>query len=74
MPIIQISLIKGRDDAAIKRCVTEVARTVHRSLGAPLQTIRVIVHEVSAAHWAVGDQTRDDIDAAQAAQAAATLP
>ena len=61
-----LQLIKGRDDAAVKHCVTEVARTVHRSLGAPLASIRVIVHEVAASHWAVGDQTRDDIDAAQA--------
>jgi 4-oxalocrotonate tautomerase len=67
MPIVQISIVEGRDDAAIKRCVKEVARTVHQTLGAPLATIRVFVHQVPAAHWAVGDETRDDIDAARAA-------
>jgi 4-oxalocrotonate tautomerase len=68
MPIIQISLVEGRDAQAIKRCVKEVARTVHETLGAPLSAIRVMVYQVPAAHWAVGDETRDDIDAAKAAR------
>lgn len=63
MPIVQISMIEGRDEASVKRCIKEVARTVHQTLGAPLAAIRVIVHQVPAAHWAVGDQTRDEIDA-----------
>ena len=72
MPIVQISLIEGRDEASLKRCVKAVARTVHETLGAPLASIRVMVHQVPAAHWAVGDETRDEIDAARAAAAART--
>lgn len=67
MPIVQISIVEGRDEASVKRCVKEVARTVHETLGAPLDTIRVFVQQVPATHWAVGDQTRDEIDAAKAA-------
>lgn len=66
MPIVQISIVEGRDEASVKRCVKEVARTVHETLGAPLDTIRVFVQQVPATHWAVGDQTRDEIDAAKA--------
>jgi 4-oxalocrotonate tautomerase len=65
MPIVQISLVKGRDEATLKRFVKDVARTVHESLGAPMPTIRVILNEVPATHWAIGDETRDDIDAAR---------
>jgi len=68
MPIVQISLIEGRDEATVKRCLKKVARTVHETLGAPLETIRVLVHEIPATRWAVGDRTRDEIDAAKAAQ------
>ncbi len=68
MPIVQITLIEGRDGDAIKRCIKEVARTVHQTLGAPLATIRVIVQQVPASNWGVGDQTRDEIDAARAAE------
>jgi 4-oxalocrotonate tautomerase len=73
MPIIQITLVEGRDPEAIKRCVKAVARTVHETLGAPLPTIRVAVHQVPGAFWAVGDQTKDEIDAQRAA-AAGQLP
>ena len=66
MPIVQISVVAGRDPQALKRCAQAVARTVHDTLGAPLATIRVLVHEVPAALWAVGDQTRDHLDAARA--------
>lgn len=70
MPVVQISVVAGRDEASIKRCVKEVARSVHETLGAPLSAIRVMVYQVPAAHWAVGDETRDEIDAAKAAAAA----
>lgn len=65
MPIVQITVVEGRDDETIKRCIKEVARTVHQTLGAPLATIRVLVHQLPASHWGVGEQTRDEIDAAR---------
>lgn len=74
MPIVNITLVEGRDDAAIKHCIKEVARTVHQTLGAPLATIRVIVQQVPAAHWGVGDETRDEIDAKKVAAAATGKP
>ena len=70
MPLVQITLVEGRSEELIKQCVKEVARTVQRTLGAPLSTIRVFVQQVPPNHWAVGDQTRDEIDAARRAAAA----
>jgi 4-oxalocrotonate tautomerase len=69
MPIVEIKLVAGWDEAAIKRCVKAVARTIHETLGAPLETIRVIAIQVPAQQWAVGDQTRDEIDAARRSRA-----
>ena len=65
MPIVHISLVEGRDDAAINACVKAVARTVSEKLGAPLSTVRVFATQVPGAHWAVGDSTKDEIDAAK---------
>lgn len=65
MPIIQISLLQGRSEALVSQCAREVARTVHDTLGAPLDTIRVLVTELPPTHWAVGERTRADIDAAR---------
>jgi len=50
MPVIQISLVEGRDDESIKRCIKEVARTVHQTLGAPMSAIRVVVQQVPPSH------------------------
>jgi 4-oxalocrotonate tautomerase len=63
MPIVHISLVEGRDEAAVKACVKAVARTVHEALGAPLDTIRVYATAVPAAHWAVGERTKDEMPA-----------
>lgn len=63
MPIIHINLLEGRDPALVSECARQVAQAVHRSLGAPLETIRVLVNELPATHWTVGDRTRAELDA-----------
>ncbi len=68
MPIVQITLVEGRDEATVKTCIKEVATTLHRTLGAPMDTIRVLVSQVPGSQWGVGDRTRDEIDAARAKQ------
>jgi 4-oxalocrotonate tautomerase len=54
MPIVQISVVRGRDRDAISRCVTEVARTVAETLDAPLSTVRVMVTEIEPEFFSVG--------------------
>lgn len=68
MPIVQITLVQGRDDAVINHCIKEVARTIEKTLGAPLDSIRVMVYQVPPVLYAVGDRTRDEIDAEKRAK------
>ena len=63
MPIVQITLLEGRDAETVKRCIKQVARTLHETLNAPLGSIRVLVHQLPSNQWGVGDRTRDEIDA-----------
>jgi 4-oxalocrotonate tautomerase len=65
MPIVQITLVAGRDDAIVKHCIKEVARVIHQTLDAPLETVRVIVQQVPSHQFAIGDRTRDEIDLAK---------
>jgi 4-oxalocrotonate tautomerase len=58
MPIVQITLVEGRDEALMSECVREVARTVSRVLNAPLPSIRVFVSLTKPALFAVGDKTK----------------
>ncbi|MFD0050487.1 2-hydroxymuconate tautomerase [Actinomycetes bacterium NPDC127524] len=61
MPIIQITLIEGRDQETIETCIRNVARTVNESLGAPMTSIRVIVNEVPKNRFAVGDMLKSEM-------------
>jgi 4-oxalocrotonate tautomerase len=67
MPMIQISMIEGRDQALIERCMKAVAYAVRDSLGAPIETIRVIVQQVPSNQWLIGDRTKEEIDREKAA-------
>ena len=64
MPLVQITLIEGRDAATVSECARQVARTLQQTLAAPMESIRVVVNEVPATHWVVGDRTRAQINAA----------
>ncbi|MDF0725500.1 2-hydroxymuconate tautomerase family protein [Cytobacillus sp. S13-E01] len=61
MPIIQITMLEGREQETIEQCIRDVAHTVHNSLGAPLSSIRVIVNEVPKNHFAVGDKLKSEM-------------
>lgn len=61
MPIIQITMLEGREQKIIEECIRNVARTVHESLGTPLSSIRVIVNEVPKNHFAVGDKLKSEM-------------
>ena len=60
MPIVHISLLEGRAEDKVQQCLKAVARTIHETLDAPLQTIRVYATPVSPALWVVGDRAKDE--------------
>ena len=54
MPIVEVTLIEGRTHEAKKRMVTEVTDAIVSSLGAPCETVRIIIREVPPYHFAAG--------------------
>ena len=61
MPIINITMLEGRDDETIEQCMREVARAAHKSLDIPLENIRVLVNEVPKNRFSVGDQLKSEV-------------
>jgi len=53
MPIIQITLIAGRSDDQKKAMYHAVTEAVHQTIGAPKESIRIMVNEVPPVHFAV---------------------
>ncbi|SFO03601.1 fumarylacetoacetate hydrolase family protein [Mycetocola miduiensis] len=60
MPIVQISIVKGRDRQSVARCIREVAQTVATTLDAPLTSVRVMVSEIEPDLFAVGTTLKSD--------------
>ncbi len=61
MPIIHITMLEGRDDQIIEQCIRDVARAVQKSLDIPLESIRIVVEEVSKNRFAVGDKLKSEV-------------
>lgn len=57
MPIARIQIMEGRSTEQVEAMMQEVTQAIHRSLGAPLDSVRVIVEEVPKTHWSIGGQS-----------------
>jgi 4-oxalocrotonate tautomerase len=54
MPIVEITLIEGRDDEAKERLIGKVTEAIVEAIAAPIDTVRVIIREVPAKHFGAG--------------------
>jgi 4-oxalocrotonate tautomerase len=57
MPIVEATVAAGRSPEQLRALMSELHSAVERSLGAPAQSIRVIVREVPPEHWSSGGVT-----------------
>lgn len=54
MPIVNITLIEGRTDEQKNAMYREVTEAIHRTVNAPHDSIRIIINEIPARHFAAG--------------------
>jgi 4-oxalocrotonate tautomerase len=59
MPIVEITLIEGRTDEAKRRLISKVTDAIVEAIEAPIQSVRVILREVPAAHFGVAGKTKE---------------
>ncbi|WP_033288799.1 tautomerase family protein [Amycolatopsis jejuensis] len=57
MPIVDVSLVAGRSPEELRGLISAVHEAVVRSLKVPDASVRVVLREVPATHWAAGDVT-----------------
>ncbi len=57
MPFAHISILEGRTPEQIETMIREVTDAIHRSLGAPVENVRVLVDEVPKTHWGIGGKS-----------------
>src|ERR1700736_6039085 len=57
MPFVEITLTQGRSPEQLRTLITRLTDAAVTSLDAPRDTVRVVVREVPATHYAAGDVT-----------------
>lgn len=57
MPLAQISILEGRDDEKKAQLIRAVTDAIEESIGAPRETIRVVLTEVPKTQWGIGGET-----------------
>ncbi|BCB89500.1 tautomerase family protein [Phytohabitans suffuscus] len=57
MPLVEVTLVEGRTPAQLRALITALTDAVEAAVEAPRDSIRVVLREVPATHWAAGDVT-----------------
>ena len=57
MPVAQINILEGRSDEQKEMLIREVTDAISRSLGAPTESVRVILNEMPSQHFGIGGQS-----------------
>lgn len=69
MPIVTISLMKGRPPEHIQDMTRAVSHAIADAIGAPIETVRVMVHEMDEHQYAVGGRPIAEVKAERAQRA-----
>jgi len=57
VPFIDVTIVEGRTPERLRAMISKVTDAVEEQLGVQRQSVRVVVREVPATHWAAGDVT-----------------
>jgi 4-oxalocrotonate tautomerase len=57
MPYVQLTIAEGRSDDEKKALLASVARAVHETISAPLETIHVWLTEAEPAHISIAGES-----------------
>jgi 4-oxalocrotonate tautomerase len=68
MPLVQISLARGRTEEQKRAMLHAVTQAIHESIGAPVPSIRVWIHEFEATDFIAGGEILADRRAREAGQ------
>jgi 4-oxalocrotonate tautomerase len=67
MPLVQVTLVRGRTVEQKHALIASVSQAVAQSLGTPIERVRVAIYEVGGDEWGIGGQPYSVARAAPAA-------
>ncbi len=57
MPLIQVSIAEGRSPEQIRALIAGLTDAAVAAVGAPIESVRVLVTEIPLEHWGSGGPT-----------------
>lgn len=60
VPFAQIYMLEGRTEDQKQAVIEKVTQALHEAVGAPLDTIRVWIHEMPKATWGIAGLSAKD--------------
>lgn len=57
MPLIEVTLVEGRPPDKLRLLIAELHAAAVHALAAPPESVRIVVREIPATHWAAGNMT-----------------
>jgi len=57
MPLVEVTLVEGRQPDRLRALIHALHEAVVTAIAADPASVRVVLREVPATHWAAGDQT-----------------
>lgn len=61
MPFAQIYLIEGRTDEQKRAVIAKVTAALVEAVGAPVENVRVWIHEVPKTQWGIAGKTAQEL-------------
>lgn len=61
MPFAQIQMMEGRSEEQKRAVIEKVTAALVEAVGAPIETVRVIITEIPKAHWGIAGKSAKDL-------------
>lgn len=61
MPFAQIYMLEGRTEEQKRAVIEKVTQALQEAIGAPKESVRVWIHEMSKTNWGIAGQTAKDL-------------
>ncbi len=61
MPIAHIHILEGRTPEQKRAAIERVTQALHETLGAPPESIRVVIQEIPKENWGIGGRTAKEL-------------
>jgi len=61
MPFAQIQIMEGRSEDQKRAVIEKVTAALVEAVGAPIDSVRVIITEIPKAHWGIAGKSAKDL-------------